>query len=570
MANGPLPGNGMVANGTVTGAPSFRASWQSVLQGRGGSAASPEAMESGETGGVGTGAAVSAKVVTQPAPKGQGSFAAQTAVSGLAANSPAAGQNPVAAAAAAQQRAAQLPLASEADAAAQGVSRSTGSMPASRSTGTTAGRPERKQAQDREKVSLAGSVASIFTPVVQPASVAPPAAAPALPVTRLEGQASSASPEAGAVTAGLAAILPAAASSASVRSPQRTASTGILAAGSAPVSGMRQAAPGSGNDVSGSGAEGGTFRLASQAPSAAFAAGESTNAQGSASSEKPSTVHDPNATAGLLFHSVSADAAAPSTAPAAADLASQQNSAGADAATHASSTAMDHLAPHAGHRDAAHSASSAASTLAAAAAPAETTMVNLRSPLAAHPPQASASQQPAATGAAPASAAAHDTFSALDQDASHTAAPTWIHAGSRHAEAGYEDPALGWVSVRADLGTDGIHATLAPGSAAAAQVLSGHLSGLTSHLAEQHATVASLSMASPAGAGGQGGMSHQQMQQGTEDQAQGRTPAAAQAASIAAQTSQAASASQAASRAGSLNAPLFTGDVRGGHISVIV
>jgi hypothetical protein len=45
--------------------------------------------------------------------------------------------------------------------------------------------------------------------------------------------------------------------------------------------------------------------------------------------------------------------------------------------------------------------------------------------------------------------AASDTFSALDIAGSMPAS-TWLHAGVRHAEAGYLDPSLGWVGVRAE------------------------------------------------------------------------------------------------------------------------
>lgn len=106
-------------------------------------------------------------------------------------------------------------------------------------------------------------------------------------------------------------------------------------------------------------------------------------------------------------------------------------------------------------------------------------------------------------------AASRDTFSALDTE---TAAPktTWIHAGARHAEAGYLDPSLGWVSVRADASTGSVHAALVPGSAEAAQTLGSHLAGLNTFMAEQHGASATVTMSSPqphadAGAfGGQG------------------------------------------------------------------
>ena len=97
-----------------------------------------------------------------------------------------------------------------------------------------------------------------------------------------------------------------------------------------------------------------------------------------------------------------------------------------------------------------------------------------------------------------------DTFSALDAARSSPPA-TWIHAGAHHAEAGYLDPALGWVGVRADAVANGVHAALVPGSAEAAQVLGTHLSGLNAWLSEQHGTPAIVTMGTlDAGPGGSG------------------------------------------------------------------
>ncbi|MGB8259822.1 MAG: hypothetical protein WCE75_05710, partial [Terracidiphilus sp.] len=75
--------------------------------------------------------------------------------------------------------------------------------------------------------------------------------------------------------------------------------------------------------------------------------------------------------------------------------------------------------------------------------------------------------------------------------------PAWLHAGARQAEAGFEDPSLGWVGVRADLSGGAVHASLVPGSAEAMQALGSHMDGLHRYLAEEHTGVASLTMASP-------------------------------------------------------------------------
>ena len=91
-----------------------------------------------------------------------------------------------------------------------------------------------------------------------------------------------------------------------------------------------------------------------------------------------------------------------------------------------------------------------------------------------------------------------ETFVSID-GANHAPAATWVHAGARTAEAGYQDPALGWVGVRAQVDINGVHAALVPGSADAAQALGGHLAGLNTYLAEHHAGVETLTMAAPEG-----------------------------------------------------------------------
>lgn len=85
------------------------------------------------------------------------------------------------------------------------------------------------------------------------------------------------------------------------------------------------------------------------------------------------------------------------------------------------------------------------------------------------------------------------------------AAPTWVHAGAQHAEAGFEDPSLGWVGVRADLGAGSVHASLVPGSADAAAALGTHLAGLNAYLAEHHNEISTVTLASPESRSLQGG-----------------------------------------------------------------
>lgn len=121
-----------------------------------------------------------------------------------------------------------------------------------------------------------------------------------------------------------------------------------------------------------------------------------------------------------------------------------------------------------------------------------------------------------AASAAPAGAAgtsnAQATFAALDSGSAGNA-PSWVHASARSAEAGYQDPALGWVGVRAQQDASGVHATVVPVSQDAAQALGTHMAGLTTYLAEHSTPLSSLSMAAPQGAStglamDQGGQSH--------------------------------------------------------------
>jgi hypothetical protein len=116
------------------------------------------------------------------------------------------------------------------------------------------------------------------------------------------------------------------------------------------------------------------------------------------------------------------------------------------------------------------------------------------------------------TAGTAAGTATGETFAAMDAG-TEVGTPSWIHAGGQTAEAGFQDPVLGWVGVRADLSGGNIHAALMPGSSEAAQTLSGHLAGLNSYLAEQHTPVATLTMAAASGGGVEAGAG-QSMQQG--------------------------------------------------------
>ena len=188
-------------------------------------------------------------------------------------------------------------------------------------------------------------------------------------------------------------------------------------------------------------------------------------------------------------------------------------------------------------------------------------------------PTAQASAAPASVHTqipVPTSAAAprQDTISALDAGTS-LGTPTWTHAGGQHAEAGFRDPALGWVGVRADLSAGGIHATVVPNSEEAAQALNGHLAGLSAHLVQQQTPVVSLSMASPSESGVENGMG-QRMQQGAQGSPQGGASDEPQASSQDNAPPAPTSSNPAASAQSSvLDTLTYTGELRGTRISVM-
>jgi hypothetical protein len=90
----------------------------------------------------------------------------------------------------------------------------------------------------------------------------------------------------------------------------------------------------------------------------------------------------------------------------------------------------------------------------------------------------------------------NESFAALDADT-----PTWTHTSTRRAEAGFNDPTLGWIGVQAETSGGGVHAVLVPSSTDAAQTLSSHMDGLNAYLAEHHASVGTLTIADPASGG---------------------------------------------------------------------
>ncbi len=220
-----------------------------------------------------------------------------------------------------------------------------------------------------------------------------------------------------------------------------------------------------------------------------------------------------------------------------------------------------------GHSTAREAAATVAPAVQTQPATPDVTNAVLRAPAVPNARQPLAGAAPITSASSPASA--QDTFTALDRETS-LGAPTWTHAAGQHAEAGFRDPDLGWVGVRADLDSGGIHATLVPSSADAAQTLSGHLAGLSSHLADEHAPVASLAMAAPGESGADSGVG-QRMQQGTDGNAQGNRPDETSATPQKNATVENCMSTLASTpeHGFSSETRAYPGDVRGTHISVI-
>jgi hypothetical protein len=85
------------------------------------------------------------------------------------------------------------------------------------------------------------------------------------------------------------------------------------------------------------------------------------------------------------------------------------------------------------------------------------------------------------------------TFAALDTP---TPSPSTLftHAGLRHAEAGYLDPSLGWVGVRAEVSSGALHAAVLPASPQAADILGAHLPALHTYVSQQHGIESTIDM----------------------------------------------------------------------------
>jgi hypothetical protein len=253
---------------------------------------------------------------------------------------------------------------------------------------------------------------------------------------------------------------------------------------------------------------------------------EQLTTRSSVTNENLSSQSLPTATANDLTHSASVENAAPSSTTLAA--VSNVAQASADAAQDNSARMTDRTMLRAANRNATGEpalnttpVAAAQSAVVEAAASSE-----LRNPGATHISTELAPDHQQVAAAHPDAASVRDTFSALDSG-NPPDTPAWTRVGSQHAEAGFRDPALGWVGVRADLNGGGIHATLVPSSAEAAQTLNGHLAGLSTHLVQQQTPVASLTMALPGESGIESGMG-QRMQQSAEGNPQQGAPGESQ------------------------------------------
>lgn len=105
------------------------------------------------------------------------------------------------------------------------------------------------------------------------------------------------------------------------------------------------------------------------------------------------------------------------------------------------------------------------------------------------------------------SGSSNEVFTALDTPGA--AGPNWVHADARHAEAGYLDPSLGWVAVRAQTAGAAVHASIVPASADAAQALGSHLPALSAYMAQHPTAATQVTMAAPEMGTGAQGSNHQ-------------------------------------------------------------
>jgi hypothetical protein len=369
-----------------------------------------------------------------------------------------------------------------------------------------------------------------------------------------------------AATGTLAAGISSNSTAAGVRAQTNPERAGTIARNTAQSNATHGTAASSQDDASEPAADGAMASLSSAVAWAANAQHESSIAETAASSESPSVQLTQNAKTGHLTPAAPAQSTVPSAAPFASVSVAAQTS--ADSVQDDSKSTAERVMPRTAFRDAAgETAATATPMVPAQLSFVDAAALGLLTPAAAHvslAPTGDHAQFAAATSAAP----AQDTFAALDAGTS-PGTPAWTHAGGQHAEAGFRDPALGWVGVRADLDAGGIHATLVPSSAEAAQALNVHLAGLSTHLVEQQSLVASLTMASPSESGVESGVG-QRMQQGAEGNPQRNVPEESQPDSQKSAPPAPRTFVQAApAQAGNRDSLAHAGELRGTHISVM-
>jgi len=369
-----------------------------------------------------------------------------------------------------------------------------------------------------------------------------------------------------AATGTLAAGISSNSTAAGVRAQTNRERAGIIARNTAQSNATHGAAASSQDDASEPAADGAMTSLSSAEAWAANVQREPSIAETAASSESHSAQLIQNAKTGHLTPAAPAQSTVPSAAPFASVSVAAQTS--ADSVQDDSKSTAERVMPRTAFRDAAgETAATATPMVPAQLSSVDAAALGLLTPAAAHvslAPTGDHAQFAAATSAAP----AQDTFAALDAGTS-PGTPAWTHAGGQHAEAGFRDPALGWVGVRADLDAGGIHATLVPSSAEAAQALNVHLAGLSTHLVEQQSLVASLTMASPSESGVESGVG-QRMQQGAEGNPQRNVPEESQPDSQKSAPPAPRTFVQAApAQAGNRDSLAHAGELRGTHISVM-
>ena len=94
-----------------------------------------------------------------------------------------------------------------------------------------------------------------------------------------------------------------------------------------------------------------------------------------------------------------------------------------------------------------------------------------------------------------------EPFQALDAAGNRGGQFSWTRAGAHEAEAGFNDPVLGWVSVRAEPRGGGVQAAVLAASPESAWTLRGEMSGVQAHLAERQISVQSVSVGTDGGTG---------------------------------------------------------------------